>query len=180
MEKRIGCTSSLHSVHNNNIILLQVLFHWTIRKKPIQRYFFGSSDSTQADAAFCHRKWIKWLCSTCLPIHFSSGSHKWFVEGHIADHIFPKWDDTTFTWSKNGSSHLLVQRSSRPLLFDLNQQKYLGLVLNLNGRVDMVEKRSETKKWGLYITSHHLNHPFLVIFIVGSFRYLLLHLHFFS
>ena len=138
---------------------------------------FFMPDSTQADAAFCHRKWIKWLCSTCLPIHFSSGSHKWFVEGHIADHIFPKWDDTTFTWSKNGSSHLLVQRSSRPLLMELNQQKYLGLVLNLNGRV---EKRSETKKWGLYITSHHLNHPFLVIFIVGSFRYLLLHLHFFS
>ena len=40
-------------------------------------------------------------------------------------------------------------------------------------------KKDQTKKWGLYITSHHLNHPFLVIFIVGSFRYLLLHLHFF-
>ena len=89
-----------------------------------------------------------------MPIHFSPGSHKWFVEGHIADHIFPKWDDiTTFTRSKMG-----LTRSSRTS--------------------SALKKGDQRLKNEGYILQAKRNHPFSVFFIIGSFRYLLLHLHF--
>ena len=89
-----------------------------------------------------------------MPIHFSPGSHKWFVEGHIADHIFPKWDDiTTFTRSKMG-----LTRSSRTF--------------------SALKKGDQRLKNEGYILQAKRNHPFSVFFIIGSFRYLLLHLHF--